>query len=354
MANIENELSQMRTAVYGEDMRKAIYDAMRKINDDVKDGIVKENQNVSDAGKALVIGSDGKVTTGKTIRCDETQSFLPSEKEVARNNIGAVASNYGSENAGKALVVGSDGGVTLGEVGVPETVAAALLSCFAHVAWTDEHGQNYYDALYNALHTDSETWDFVWDYSMGLPQNNGMSIVEGATDYTVTLTDEGVRMALQDTSASILRYTWLMEAVPYNSAVLEVVFSVVRWGSYNVYNYMNGVRINCGFGNRGGVYLPGAQLTFNQSGISVYSPEHDPAFYVLEPTPIELNTDYRVRIEQRNTSTDGHKEAQSDIYVNGRFIATITSAGENIGASQMIVKRGATALFKSFKMRVSE
>ena len=28
----------------------------------------------------------------------------------------------------------------------------ALLGCFDHVAWTDEHGQDYYDALYDALY----------------------------------------------------------------------------------------------------------------------------------------------------------------------------------------------------------
>ena len=38
--------------------------------------------------------------------------------------------------------------------GLSENVKAALLTCFRHVAWTDEHGQNYYDALESALYAD--------------------------------------------------------------------------------------------------------------------------------------------------------------------------------------------------------
>lgn len=36
--------------------------------------------------------------------------------------------------------------------GLSDDVKEALLNCFAHVAWIDENGQEYYDALYNALY----------------------------------------------------------------------------------------------------------------------------------------------------------------------------------------------------------
>lgn len=36
--------------------------------------------------------------------------------------------------------------------GFPDDAKIALLNCFAHVAWTDEHGENYYDALEAALY----------------------------------------------------------------------------------------------------------------------------------------------------------------------------------------------------------
>lgn len=38
--------------------------------------------------------------------------------------------------------------------GISDNVKVALLDYFAHVAWTDEHGQDYYDALYDALYND--------------------------------------------------------------------------------------------------------------------------------------------------------------------------------------------------------
>ena len=39
-----------------------------------------------------------------------------------------------------------------GGSGLTDDVKVALLDCFAHVAWTDEHGQDYYDALEEALY----------------------------------------------------------------------------------------------------------------------------------------------------------------------------------------------------------
>lgn len=40
----------------------------------------------------------------------------------------------------------------LDKVGISENVKTTLLACFEHVAWTDEHGQDYYDALETALY----------------------------------------------------------------------------------------------------------------------------------------------------------------------------------------------------------
>lgn len=40
------------------------------------------------------------------------------------------------------------------EPGLSDDAKVALLNCFAHVAWIDEHGQDYYDALEAALYED--------------------------------------------------------------------------------------------------------------------------------------------------------------------------------------------------------
>ena len=51
--------------------------------------------------------------------------------------------------------------------GLSEAAKQALLSCFRHVAWTDEHGQEYYNALASALY--SETYPkIVADFNSGV------------------------------------------------------------------------------------------------------------------------------------------------------------------------------------------
>lgn len=46
--------------------------------------------------------------------------------------------------------------------GLSSDAKAALLNCFAHVAWIDGHGQDYYDALYEALYEPTPYWDYEW------------------------------------------------------------------------------------------------------------------------------------------------------------------------------------------------
>lgn len=49
-------------------------------------------------------------------------------------------------------VNGKTGAVVLTAADLDDSFKDALLACFAHVAWTDEHGQDYYDALEAALY----------------------------------------------------------------------------------------------------------------------------------------------------------------------------------------------------------
>lgn len=52
--------------------------------------------------------------------------------------------------------------------GLSSNAKAALLNCFAHVAWIDGHGQDYYDALESALYGSEPQWDYEWDASSGV------------------------------------------------------------------------------------------------------------------------------------------------------------------------------------------
>ena len=53
------------------------------------------------------------------------------------------------------------------EPGLSDTAKAALLTCFEHVAWIDEHGQTYYNALEDALYP-NRYWDYEWDATSGV------------------------------------------------------------------------------------------------------------------------------------------------------------------------------------------
>lgn len=66
-----------------------------------------------------------------SVRYDVPQSLTEAQQEQARENIGIV------------------------DTGLSDAAKTALLDCFAHVAWIDEHGQTYYNALRSALYAQS-------------------------------------------------------------------------------------------------------------------------------------------------------------------------------------------------------
>lgn len=118
-------------------------------------GKVALDQGVAQAGKMLVVDENGSVTTGDAVQIDDTLQQVGQAADAAAVGTalnGKVAVQQGSGNAGKALVVGEDGAVALGEAGVPERVKVALLDIAQHVAYIDDQGQRYYDALYAALY----------------------------------------------------------------------------------------------------------------------------------------------------------------------------------------------------------
>ena len=54
---------------------------------------------------------------------------------------------------GQALLSDGSDGAVWGEAGIPEAVKTALLNVVAHIgAWSDNKGQDYYDALYESLY----------------------------------------------------------------------------------------------------------------------------------------------------------------------------------------------------------
>lgn len=90
---------------------------------------------------------------------DQYANLTEAKFAQVENAIDVLEPTATSEDVGKTLIakIVENGKVseyefgTAGE-GLTEAAKIALLNCLAHVAWIDEHGQDYYDALYNALY----------------------------------------------------------------------------------------------------------------------------------------------------------------------------------------------------------
>jgi hypothetical protein len=94
---------------------------------------------------------------GYVLDARQGKALLDALEAIGASDVGAVAVDQGAANAGKALVVGPDGTVTTGDAGIPEAVKESLLQLVRHVVYTDDKGQSYYDALAIALNGDEVT-----------------------------------------------------------------------------------------------------------------------------------------------------------------------------------------------------
>ena len=189
-----------------------------------------------------------------------------------------------------------------------------------------------------------EPWDYEWTYTDGLPNDNGM-ILEYTGTPTINMTENGLSILTADTTSDVVRYKYsdLPSEVKYTSGVFETQFVVTQYGSYNVAPYGNGIRFYAGLGLRGGDYVKCLELTLNQSGVSYM--KAGTSWTVIEDTPITLNSEHTVRIEQTLT--------EATVYLDGVLIGTYNDPKENVSAPQFNVTRGAGALFKMFRFRVS-
>lgn len=99
----------------------------------VRMGMLEPAATAEDVGKALIAKTvtSGKVIEyefGETTEIDDTAGEGDTNKTWSADKLSQI------------------------KPGLTEDAIVALLNCFAHVAWVDEHGQDYYNALENALY----------------------------------------------------------------------------------------------------------------------------------------------------------------------------------------------------------
>ena len=216
----------------------------------------------------------------------------------AITNTQKVDKQQGTGNAGKALIVGSDGLVVTGDA-ISGSVKTALLKCFRHVAWIDDHGQDYYDELEAALNNGSEPepdpeWgtDYTWLYRADLDgvlsTNENITAVAQQGTPSETVSDNVLNVQVTN-GAQIYK----INPLDSSNAILK---AKVRFNELPSSTAPNGFRMQVSNGTTG------AQIfAFKNSNANVYSLRTntgDTQQIVLDN--IALNQWYIISCELRN------------------------------------------------------
>lgn len=182
------------------------------------------------------------------------------------------------------------------------------------------------------------SWDVKWDYTMGLPNNNGFTLTNNGG--TISLANNGLSVATTNSSSSNVIYKYESLGGLKQEVISELVFEITAFSSQSG----SGVRNYASLGGTGATAKKCAELALSQNGIQYLGSAS--GWSTLSATPLELNTEYTVSIDQ----TDGN----ADIYLNGTLVGSITSFREAVGNPQFSVYRGVSALLKSYKLKIIE
>lgn len=112
-----------------------------------KESTLASDSSLSANDKIRMVGSDGK---SYTTNIDSVAAYVNSKSTVAtdttlaRSGVPADAKKTGTEIARVEALASQ-------ETALPAELKTALLNCFQHVAWIDDQGQTYYNALANLL-----------------------------------------------------------------------------------------------------------------------------------------------------------------------------------------------------------
>lgn len=88
------------------------------------------------------------------------------------------------------------------EPGLSDDAKMALLNCFQHVAWIDEHGQDYYDALEESLYAVNELISIAATFTQGSAIIYNTDSLESLKQYLIVIANYS-----NGTSDQINRYT---------------------------------------------------------------------------------------------------------------------------------------------------
>ena len=149
--------------------------------------------SIASGGRFVLIGSTERLPSDSAPKMDGTASAGSSIFYSRSDHIHPTDSKIGTlsnlETTEKSSLVGAvnelKGDVNSFE-GISDEVKVALLDCFEHVAWTDEHGQEYIDALEAALYPPADLVSISAVYTQGGTVYDNATLDSLKTDLVVT------------------------------------------------------------------------------------------------------------------------------------------------------------------------
>lgn len=102
--------------------------------------------------------------------------------------------------------------------GLTDEAKEALLACFAHVAWIDENGQSYYDALREEIY--NTTWQITNSLTHCTTSNEAASVTKGGA-YSATITPS-VGYVITGATVSITMGGNDITATAYSNGVISI------------------------------------------------------------------------------------------------------------------------------------
>lgn len=245
----------------------------------------------------------------------------------AINNANKVDREQGIANAGKSLVVGSDGLVTPANVGITDSIKSALMLCFENVAWESTDGSDYIEALRSALYEQTpvvEDWTWKYEASSGelLSNFEGISEATIPTGASETLVDGILRLTQQAIGTGVLSRFSLSNTTNTKAKLsAKVKFRSIPVAMSHTATWFR------------------LQLSDGTSGVQVFERKdvNDGKYYLVAfegttgvtLTEIELDTWYILSVERTET--------EQKIYLDGRVIFESQQLSQNYCSSNRIL-----------------
>ncbi|WP_294577855.1 hypothetical protein [uncultured Thomasclavelia sp.] len=140
---------------------------------------------------------------------------------------------------------------------------------------------------------DNQDWDIVWDYTIGLPEDNGFAKTIQGTNVLDELTDNGLWITING-NTDYIRY----EPIGYetcNEGICEIKLIISAVPS------VNGIRLILSNGNNGNkIFINSNQIKYNQGNIQI------------KISDIIFDIELTIKIERINN--------QNYIYINNEVI----------------------------------